>query len=109
VATAPNMPWQGLLTWLDHQAARRGRWLIGGRIRRQEAGLRELAAGRLPCTESHAGVAQLAEQPSCKRQVSGSNPLTGSRSEGVCTPSGHHSWVESWVECRPAALLSCHA
>ena len=26
-----------------------------------------------------AGVAQLAEQPSCKRQVSGSNPLTGSR------------------------------
>jgi hypothetical protein len=25
-----------------------------------------------------AGVAQLAEQPSCKRQVSGSNPLTGS-------------------------------
>ena len=27
---------------------------------------------------SLAGVAQLAEQPSCKRQVSGSNPLTGS-------------------------------
>jgi hypothetical protein len=25
-----------------------------------------------------AGVAQSAEQPSCKRQVSGSNPLTGS-------------------------------
>src|SRR5450755_3773653 len=28
--------------------------------------------------EVPAGVAQLAEQPSCKRQVSGSNPLTGS-------------------------------
>jgi hypothetical protein len=26
-----------------------------------------------------AGVAQLAEQPSCKRQASGSNPLTGSQ------------------------------
>ena len=26
-----------------------------------------------------AGVAQSAEQPSCKRQVSGSNPLTGSQ------------------------------
>ena len=33
----------------------------------------------LPCTESPAGVAQSAEQPSCKRQVSGSNPLTGSQ------------------------------
>jgi 23S rRNA (guanosine2251-2'-O)-methyltransferase len=31
---------------------------------------------RLRCP---AGVAQLAEQPSCKRQVSGSNPLTGSQ------------------------------
>jgi hypothetical protein len=30
--------------------------------------------------ESPAGVAQLAEQPSCKRQVSGSIPLTGSTS-----------------------------
>ena len=28
-----------------------------------------------------AGVAQSAEQPSCKRQASGSNPLTGSRSQ----------------------------
>jgi hypothetical protein len=34
--------------------------------------------GGLPCSESPAGVAQLAEQPSCKRQVSGSIPLTGS-------------------------------
>src|SRR5580700_99938 len=39
---------------------------------------------RLPCTESPAGVAQLAEQPSCKRQVSGSNPLTGSQFTQVC-------------------------
>ena len=29
-----------------------------------------------------AGVAQSAEQPSCKRQVSGSNPLTGSTFPG---------------------------
>jgi hypothetical protein len=36
--------------------------------------------------EPHAGVAQQAEQPSCKRQASGSNPLTGSRSEGVSAP-----------------------
>ena len=40
-----------------------------------------LRAGRLRCSESPAGVAQQAEQPSCKRQVSGSNPLTGSRSK----------------------------
>jgi hypothetical protein len=33
--------------------------------------------------EVPAGVAQLAEQPSCKRQVSGSIPLTGSRSSSV--------------------------
>jgi hypothetical protein len=33
---------------------------------------------RLACRQFPAGVAQLAEQPSCKRQVSGSNPLTGS-------------------------------
>ena len=36
-------------------------------------------ADRLRCSESPAGVAQQAEQPSCKRQVSGSNPLTGSQ------------------------------
>src|SRR5580704_19044253 len=36
-------------------------------------------ADGLPCSESPAGVAQQAEQPSCKRQVSGSNPLTGSQ------------------------------
>ena len=48
-----------------------------------------VAAGRwagrpcsgLPCSEPYAGVAQLAEQPSCKRQVSGSNPLTGSQAQ----------------------------
>src|SRR5215813_2264146 len=34
-----------------------------------------------------AGVAQSAEQPSCKRQVSGSNPLTGSTFPGTCKPS----------------------
>ena len=36
-------------------------------------------ADRLRCSESPAGVAQQAEQPSCKRQASGSNPLTGSQ------------------------------
>ena len=36
---------------------------------------------------SPAGVAQLAEQPSCKRQVSGSIPLTGSESSIVLTGS----------------------
>ena len=30
-----------------------------------------------------AGVAQMAERPPCKRQVSGSIPLTGSRSQEV--------------------------
>ena len=44
------------------------------------------AQGGLPCTESPAGVAQSAEQPSCKRQVSGSNPLTGSQVK-PCSPS----------------------
>jgi hypothetical protein len=33
--------------------------------------------------ESPAGVAQLAEQPSCKRQVIGSNPFTGSQLRGA--------------------------
>ena len=40
---------------------------------------------RLRCL---AGVAQQAEQPSCKRQVSGSNPLTGSQFRGVNAPLG---------------------
>jgi hypothetical protein len=31
-----------------------------------------------------AGVAQQAEQPSCKRQASGSNPLTGSCPAAAC-------------------------
>ena len=70
------------------------------------AGRRE---DRLACSESPAGVAQLAEQPSCKRQVSGSNPLTGSRSEGVKALSDHLPWDESWDECRSSALPSFHA
>jgi 23S rRNA (guanosine2251-2'-O)-methyltransferase len=49
---------------------------------------------RLRCL---AGVAQQAEQPSCKRQVSGSNPLTGSQFRGgkrplrapACGTNGH--------------------
>jgi hypothetical protein len=42
------------------------------------AGARATMAG-----QHHAGVAQLAEHPPCKRTVSGSNPLTGSRSEAL--------------------------
>ena len=66
---------------------------IGGRICRWEAGFRGWAGGRLPCTESHAGVAQQAEQPSCKRQVSGSNPLTGSRRSSRFSGDHFHVWV----------------
>ena len=40
------------------------------------------AAGWATMLRVPAGVAQLAEQPSCKRQVSGSNPLTGSQVRG---------------------------
>jgi 5-methylcytosine-specific restriction endonuclease McrA len=43
------------------------------------AGMSTSGAGSATMHESPAGVAQLAEQPSCKRQVSGSNPLTGSQ------------------------------
>ena len=41
--------------------------------------------GRTPASmrQVPAGVAQLAEQPPCKRQVSGSNPLTGSQRSPV--------------------------
>jgi hypothetical protein len=61
--------------------------------------------------EVPAGVAQLAEQPSCKRQVSGSIPLTGSSSVLVFEqPVGsesvsaailcsHHAWLPS--ACAP--------
>ena len=66
-------------------------------------------AYRLPCTESPAGVAQQAEQPSCKRQVSGSNPLTGSQVRGL-KPSFRPRSVERSVERMSligAILLSC--
>ncbi len=45
---------------------------------------------RLRCL---AGVAQQAEQPSCKRQVSGSNPLTGSQRYSRLTCAYLHVWV----------------
>src|SRR5271165_4801947 len=55
-------------------------------VMRESAGEQPVFAARqadgLPCSESPAGVAQLAEQPSCKRQVSSSNPLTGSQFRG---------------------------
>ncbi len=41
--------------------------------------MRTSAPGSATMLEVPAGVAQLAEQPSCKRQVSGSIPLTGSQ------------------------------
>ena len=41
-----------------------------------------------------AGVAQLAERPSCKRQASGSNPLTGDHADVVVEPgSAPHLWA----------------
>ena len=43
--------------------------------------MRTSGPGSATMLEVPAGVAQLAEQPSCKRQVSGSNPLTGSLSQ----------------------------
>jgi hypothetical protein len=42
---------------------------------------------------SLAGVAQLAERPSCKRQVSGSIPLTGSKRSSHLTSIHRHIWV----------------
>jgi len=52
--------------------------LPGLQSRRSERRCARQGLGGLPCTKSPAGVAQQAEQPSCKRQVSGSIPLTGS-------------------------------
>ena len=46
-----------------------------------------------------AGVAQQAEQPSCKRQASGSNPLTGSQLRGYLDQLRRGSWTGSWTEC----------
>jgi hypothetical protein len=55
--------------------------------------MRGLPDGRLPCTESPAGVAQQAEQPSCKRQASGSNPLTGSQVKGYLSLIRSRLWT----------------
>jgi hypothetical protein len=49
-----------------------------------------------------AGVAQLAEQPSCKRQVSGSNPLTGSQVREVLALC----CLGSWNECYSPELFN---
>ena len=65
--------------------------------------------GGLAFTKSPAGVAQLAEQPSCKRQVSGSIPLTGSQFRGYMTLSGLRS-VDRIVDRMTlirSLLLSC--
>jgi hypothetical protein len=74
------------------QTAIRGAARSACRRRRRAApgdGVAVIAAGQRTGTHvragfgyharSPAGVAQLAEQPSCKRQVSGSIPLTGSQ------------------------------
>jgi hypothetical protein len=47
-------------------------------IRSEAVGARQ-APGSATMHQVPAGVAQQAEQPSCKRQVSGSTPLTGSQ------------------------------
>ena len=74
-----------------------------------EAGCARQPPGGLPCTESPAGVAQLAEQPSCKRQVSGSNPLTGSQVSTACTNS--RSDTDSVCAAKSAANCwrPCHS
>jgi hypothetical protein len=70
------------------------------------ARMRMSGPGSATMHESPAGVAQLAEQPSCKRQASGSIPLTGSQiSEGV-QPSRSSS-VESNVESNGPRGLPC--
>jgi uncharacterized protein YndB with AHSA1/START domain len=76
-------------------------WLMGPR----GDGPRDV---RLPCTESPAGVAQQAEQPSCKRQVSGSNPLTGSqvrRVFGLFSARSVERFVERMSVIGPILLL----
>src|SRR5260370_20893840 len=50
--------------------------------RRSDPGYARQAQGSASMHEVPAGVAQQAEQPSCKRQVSGSTPLTGSAPPG---------------------------
>ncbi len=67
-------------------------------------------ADRLPCTESPAGVAQQAEQPSCKRQASGSIPLTGSQVRGVFAlfmPQCVERFVGR-MSMAGSILMSCH-
>ena len=54
----------------------------GGKLAAQSKDM-QFRAGLGYHAASPAGVAQQAEQPSCKRQVSGSNPLTGSQVNGV--------------------------
>jgi hypothetical protein len=73
---------------------------------RSECGCAHQPLVGLPCTESLAGVAQSAEQPSCKRQVSGSNPLTGSQ-----VPSGPGSSVygPGRPECSQGAQPARHS
>jgi hypothetical protein len=70
------------------------------------ARMRMSGAGSATMHESPAGVAQLAEQPSCKRQVSGSIPLTGSQlSEDFGLLESTH--MESNVESTASSRLAC--
>src|SRR5215813_2717902 len=66
-------------TWPAGSVLMRLRPAGGRELAGQVVVSRGLVGDRLRCSESRAGVAQSAEQPSCKRQVSGSNPLTGSQ------------------------------
>jgi hypothetical protein len=87
MVTSGPMRLAGLPRWLVRGRTGQGRRPRGSRLAyacsRDEGfpaqgGTRTsgLAPASMPAVP--AGVAQLAEQPSCKRQVSGSNPLTGS-------------------------------
>jgi hypothetical protein len=75
--------------------------------------MRTSGPGSATMLEVPAGVAQLAERPSCKRQVSGSIPLTGSQSQAfdlrrrVCRRSGHPPRTGQGVQSvRPSSPLS---
>ena len=50
------------------------------------------AISAMACAIGAASACAACEHTSCKRQASGSNPLTGSRSEGVSTPPRHPPW-----------------
>src|SRR5262249_56483665 len=64
-------------TWPAGSVLMRLRPAGGRELAGQVVVSRGLVGDRLRCSESRAGVAQSAEQPSCRRRGSRSNPVTG--------------------------------